>query len=204
VELLLRGSLPRLQLERSAFGNFIRNYIFHRPTGEIDPRFRRFPVFEAGGEDARFVGAEGSAQWEPVRHLVLDGNLSWVHATLAATGDPLPAIPPVNGGFRVRYDRAFGFLSAGLDGAAAQHRISPSIPDPQSPGQLLIPERPTSGYGLMNASGGLRWARGERFHTLTLSVDNLTDNTWRDHLSRIKDVAPQPGRNLRLIYAVQF
>jgi iron complex outermembrane recepter protein len=204
IEVLVRGSLPRLQLEVSAFGNFIRNYIFHRPTGEIDPRFFRFPVFEAGGEDARFIGAEGGAQWEPVRHLVLDGNVSWVHATLSTTGDPLPAIPPLNGGFRVRYDRPFGFLSAGVDGAAAQHRISPSIPDPRSPGQLLIPERPTSGYGLVNASGGLRWARGERFHTVTLSVDNLTNTTWRDHLSRIKDVAPQPGRNVRLLYSVQF
>ena len=27
---------------------------------------------------------------------------------------------------------------------------------------------------------------------------------WHDHLSRIKDVAPQPGRNVRLTYRVQF
>jgi iron complex outermembrane recepter protein len=41
-------------------------------------------------------------------------------------------------------------------------------------------------------------------HTLTLQVENLTDAVWRDHLSRIKEVAPQPGRNVQLLYRVNF
>jgi iron complex outermembrane recepter protein len=203
-DLFLRASLPRLQVEASLFHNSIRNFIHHRPTGEIDPRFHRFPVFEARGEDARFLGAEGGAQWEPVRNLVLDGTLSWVRATRVAPGDPLPAIPPLNGGLRARYDRTGYFLSFGWDAAAAQHRVPRAIPDPIGSGGAILPERPTPGYGLLHAGAGLRWAEGARFHTLTLSIDNLTDAVWRDHLSRIKDVAPQPGRNLQLLYRVQF
>lgn len=203
-DLFLRATLPRLQLEGSLFHNFIRNYIYHQPTGEIDPRFRRFPVFEARGEDARFVGMEGRVQWEAVRHVVLDGTASLVHATRLESDDPLPAIPPLNGGLRARYDMKRFFMSLGWEGAAAQHRVPRAIPDPIGSGAAILPERPTAGYGLLNGGAGFRWGEGARFHTLTLSINNLTDAVWRDHLSRIKDVAPQPGRNVQLLYRVQF
>ena len=41
-------------------------------------------------------------------------------------------------------------------------------------------------------------------HTLTLRVSNILDSEWRDHLSRVKAVAPQPGRNIQLLYRVDF
>jgi iron complex outermembrane recepter protein len=161
-------------------------------------------VFEARGEDARFFGVEGGVQWEPVRRLVLDGTASWVRGTRVDGDDPLPAIPPLNGGFRVRYDRSTTFVTLGWDAAAPQRRVPQAVPDPFGAGDPIFPERTTGGYGLLNAGAGLRWSEGPRFHTLTLSVDNLTDAVWRDHLSRIKDVAPQPGRNVQLLYRVQF
>jgi iron complex outermembrane recepter protein len=203
-EVLLRAALPRVRVEASVFRNAIRGYVHHRPTGETDPRFFRFPVFEARGEDARFVGAEGSVQWEPVRHVVVDGSAAWVRASLAGSGDPLPAIPPLNGRLGVRYDPGRWFATAAWQGAGAQNRVAPALPDPVGAGPPLVPERRTPGYGLLHAGAGLRWMRGARFHTLTLSADNLTDAEWRDHLSRIKDVAPQPGLNLQVLYRVAF
>jgi iron complex outermembrane recepter protein len=204
IDLFVRATLPRLQVETNVFLNQVGNYIHYQPTSEIDPRFRRFPVFEARGEDARFVGAEGRVQWEPVRRLVLDGTASLVRATRLGIGDPLPAIPPFNGGVRARYDRDGYFLTLGWDGAARQGRVPRAIRDPLGSDTEILPERPTAGYGLLNAGAGLRWADGPRFHTLTLSIDNLTDAVWRDHLSRIKEVAPQPGRNVQLLYRLQF
>jgi iron complex outermembrane recepter protein len=203
-EVLMRGSLPRLQLEASAFYNLMRGYIHHQPTGEIDSRFHRFPVFEATGEHARFLGAEGGAQWEPLRRLVVDGHASWVRARRLDSDAPLPSIPPFSGGARARWEGVAYFISLGVNGARPQYRVAPAFPDPLGSGNLLVPERPTPGYRLVNASAGLRWMERNRFHTLTLAVDNLTDSVWRDHLSRIKDVAPQPGRNLRLLYQVQL
>jgi iron complex outermembrane recepter protein len=203
-DLFARVALPRLQAEASVFLNSLSNYIYHQPTGEIDPRFRRFPVFQASGEDVRFFGAEAGAQWEVVRNLVLDGTASWVRGTRVAGDDPLPAIPPLNGGLRARYDRELFYVSLGWDAAGPQNRVPRAIADPLGAGTMILPERPTPGYGLLNAGAGLRWAEGPRFHTVTLAIDNLTDTVWRDHLSRIKEVAPQPGRNLRLLYRVQF
>jgi outer membrane receptor protein involved in Fe transport len=40
--------------------------------------------------------------------------------------------------------------------------------------------------------------------TLTARLDNVTDRLYRNHLSLIKDVVPEIGRNFKLLYSVQF
>ena len=35
-----------------------------------------------------------------------------------------------------------------------------------------------------------------------MTVDNLFDETWRDPMWRAKQLAPQPGRNVRLMLQV--
>ena len=63
-------------------------------------------------------------------------------------------------------------------------------------------ETATDGYSLLEIGAGLRWIAWGQSHSLTLGIGNVTDRAWRDHLSRIRTVAPQPGRNLRLTYHV--
>jgi iron complex outermembrane recepter protein len=201
VDVFLRGSLPRLELEASVFGNRIGNYIYYQYTGEIDPRFRRYPVFQAFGDDALFVGAEGRAQWEAVRNLVLDATVSAVRATRTTTDDPLPDIPPLGVSARARYETPRWFASLGWEGHASQDRVPRPI---AVNGETVRPQQPTAGAALLNAGIGLRWAAGDRLHTLTLQADNVLDTEWRDHLSRIKEVAPQPGRNVQLLYRLSF
>jgi iron complex outermembrane receptor protein len=53
---------------------------------------------------------------------------------------------------------------------------------------------------VVNVSVARRWLLGTQLHEVTASVDNLFDVDWRDHLWRAKQVAPQPGRNVRLLY----
>jgi iron complex outermembrane recepter protein len=201
VDLFARGALPRLQLEASVFGNRISNFIHYQATGEIDPRFHRYPVFQARSDDALFVGAEGRFQWEVSRSLVVDGTMSGVRATRIATDDPLPDIPPVTASLRLRHEAPRWFASLGWDGTASQDRVPRPI---QVDGDWVQPQRPTAGAALLNAGIGIRWSAGDRLHTLTLRADNLLDTEWRDHLSRIKDVAPQPGRNIQLLYRLGF
>jgi iron complex outermembrane recepter protein len=201
VDVFVRGSMPRLAVEGSIFANRLSNFIYYQATGELDPRFRRYPVFEARGDDALFVGAEGRAQWEAARNLVVDATVSGVRATRTSTNDPLPDIPPVTASARVRYETPRWFAMAGWDGAASQDRVPRAIP---INGEAVHPQQPTAGSGLLNAGFGLRWTAGERLHSVTVRVDNVLDTEWRDHLSRIKDVAPQPGRNVQLLYRLSF
>lgn len=206
-DVFVRANRPQLSLELAGYVNRVDNYIYYRPTGEtvlVDREGdlgRVTPVYEARGDDANFVGGEGRVQWEAHDGLVLDATASYTRATRRTADDPLPAIPPLNGTLDVRYSWGDFFGSLGVKAAAAQHRV----PEPvERGGERVRPEQPTDGYGLLHASLGWRYMSRHLLHTLTLTGNNLTDAVWRDHLSRIKDVAPQPGRNVRLTYRVQF
>jgi hypothetical protein len=43
---------------------------------------------------------------------------------------------------------------------------------------------------------------GRAVHTITGRLDNVTDELYRNHLSLIKDLAPEMGRNFKLLYNV--
>ena len=45
---------------------------------------------------------------------------------------------------------------------------------------------------------------GTVLHTVTGRVDNVTDELYRNHLSLIKDLTPEMGRNVKLLYSVKF
>lgn len=206
-DVFLRVNRPRLSLELAGYLNRVDNYIYYRPTGETvlvdrEGDFGRVtPVYEARGDDADFLGGEGRVQWEALGGFVVDATASYTRATRRTERDPLPAIPPLNGTLDLRYEWNDIFGSVGLKAAAEQNRV----PDPVARGDERVrPEEPTDGHGLLHASLGWRHVGSRLLHTVTLTGNNLTDAVWRDHLSRIKDVAPQPGRNVRLTYRVQF
>src|SRR5690606_15545513 len=136
--------------EASVFRNVVSNYIYYAPTGELDPRFGRFPVFAARGSDAVFEGAEAAVQWELVRRWVLDASASYVRGTRTGDDDPLPAIPPLNGSVGVRYEADAFFLNASWEAAAAQNRVPRPIQVPNEGGELIQTERPTAGYDVVD------------------------------------------------------
>ena len=65
-------------------------------------------------------------------------------------------------------------------------------------------EDETAGYTVFNLAAGLRLTLGGRLNVLTLSVENLTDEEYRNHLSRVKEIMPEAGRGLYLTYRVVF
>jgi outer membrane receptor protein involved in Fe transport len=41
-------------------------------------------------------------------------------------------------------------------------------------------------------------------NTVTLRAENLTNQLYRNHLSLIKALVPEMGRNVKLLHTVQF
>lgn len=207
MDLFVRADHGRVRSELTGFFNRVDGYIFTRNTGltvliDRTGDFGRVtPVFENTGRDADFWGAEGSTQVEVLPALVFDATASYVRASQRVSDNPLPRIPPLHGSAEIRYLGRRFFGSAGMDGAAAQRRVpDPVIVD----GNERRPEQPTDAYATLYAELGLRLTARGTFHRLSLRGRNLTDATWRNHTSRIKDVAPQPGRNVVLTYRVEF
>lgn len=208
-EVFVRASQPRLDLEVATYYNRIQNYIFHRNTGQtvlVDRRGelgRVTPVFLADGADAEFLGAEGRVQWEALPNLVVDATATYTRATRLEDSDPLPFIPPLNGELDLRYQMDSFFVSVGTEAAASQTRV-PNPVDVPGTDEDARPQQPTDGYGLLNAGLGYTLEMQNMRHHITLHGNNLTNEEYRNHLSRTKEVAPEPGRNLRLTYRVNF
>jgi iron complex outermembrane recepter protein len=192
IDVFMRAAFANMHAEIGFFRNAISDFIYYRPTGELDPRLGQYPVYGAAQSDVVLRGVDGRLQWEVFRHWVVDGSASYVHGARDDDDDgnvALPAMPPLHGSLSVRRDGANVFAGLGVEGAAAQNRTAEF-------------EEPTPAYALLNATGGLRWTALGRMNTLTIQIDNVLDTTWRDHLSRIRQVAPQPGRNIQVLYRV--
>jgi iron complex outermembrane receptor protein len=139
---------------------------------------------------------------------VVDGTASYVRARFTSERAPIPVIegadttfvpaslfppliPPLNGRVGLRYENPRVFGGATVRWSAAQERLGDF-------------ETRTPGYATGTLDAGVRLLIGGRFHTLTARVDNVTDEEYRDHLSRIKEIMPQPGRSFVLMYRLSF
>jgi iron complex outermembrane recepter protein len=70
--------------------------------------------------------------------------------------------------------------------------------------RTLGDETPTDGYTLLRLFAVYSVQTGRALHTITARLDNVTDELYRNHLSLIKDLAPEMGRNVKLLYNVKF
>jgi hypothetical protein len=65
-------------------------------------------------------------------------------------------------------------------------------------------EEPASGYGLLKLFTSYSFNAGGAVNTITARLDNVTDELYRNHLSLIKHLVPEMGRNFKLLYNVRF
>lgn len=145
--------------------------------------------------DVRLWGFEAIAETEIFHtggaHVGLEVSADYVRGTLASDGSPLPRMPPLRFGGRLRFDGAPIRASLGARYVAAQDRTAEF-------------ESRTPSYPSLDASVSWRILRSGRVHELVLQGRNLTDADQRNHVSLLKDDVPMPGRDLRLMYRVAF
>lgn len=190
IDLFLRLDRGAVRGEFAAFRNSVAGYLYPRETGEISPR-TQLPIYQYTGADALLVGFESGLEIALGDRVALDGTLSWVRGTLVDDDEPLPYIPPLNGRVGLRYDTPVWFAGAEARLAAGQDRL----------GEF---ETPTDGYVVLGLSAGLRTTLSGQLHTVTLRLDNATDETYRNHLSRTKEIMPEAGRGVSLVYRLVF
>ena len=121
----------------------------------------------------------------------LNGTVSYVEGTITETDNPLPFIPPLTG--KVNFQYNYRGFTAGISSrfASEQSRL----------GEF---EEPTDGYQIFDASIQYIFNRDNFLHTFSISAENFTDETYRMHLSRVKSIMPEPGRNIKVLYRVYF
>ncbi|MBC8030068.1 MAG: TonB-dependent receptor [Pyrinomonadaceae bacterium] len=184
----LRHSSNRLRFEANGFFYHIDNFVFLAPTGAIqddliEAEYRQATTRYAGTE-ARF-----DAQLHPTLWLNLGAD--YVNAELTSTGTPLPRIPPLRGrvGLEIRYK---GLL------------LNPEVVMAKDQNRLFPTETRTAGYATFGLSGSYLIARQHAAHIISFNAFNLGDSLYRNHLSFIKEFAPEMGRGLRVTYTLRF
>jgi len=216
VDLLVRRFGERTRVEASAYGMQISDFITFRPqmdplTGAPmrDPRLRRYVIYRPESALAQVRGFELRAHILPASGWGVDLS---VHGASGrdSEGEPLSGFPP--GAIRLRVERAWQAMTLAMTGEAlgAQREV-PTPPSSSGlscnigaggPDEALLPAEycPTPGVLLLGALATFRLPRSPAVGqgVLVVGVDNLFDRRWHDPLWRAKQVAPQPGRNVRI------
>jgi iron complex outermembrane recepter protein len=188
----LRFTEGRFRGEITGFANRFNGFIYQDFTGGVEDGL---PVLKFEQADATFAGLETALELSLMHtgkhHVLLEGWGDYVRASLRDLDQPLPRIPPLRAGTRLRYDGGALRGGIGFTRVAAQERVSPF-------------ETETDGYSMLDASVGYRLFTGGVVHDFVLRGTNLTNQEARVHPSYIKDLAPLPGREIRLMYRVYF
>ncbi|MBX3173228.1 MAG: TonB-dependent receptor [Gemmatimonadaceae bacterium] len=205
VDVFARIERQRVRGEVAAFANRLQGYLFPRNTGEPGRQAQRWK-FQYTNEDATLVGAEGDIEITLREHVVLEATASYVRGVIAGDRDTIPGIggapdvvesaylplmPPLNGRVGLRHETPRWSFGGHVRWAARQTLLGDF-------------ETETPGYATLNLHAGWRFVSGDRLHAFTLRLDNLLDTEVREHLSRTKDIIPDAGRNVTLLYRVQF
>jgi iron complex outermembrane receptor protein len=142
------------------------------------------------GSDALLQGVEAHADVQITPRLALEAGVDYVRGTLTTDDSALPRMPPLRGRLGLRYQHNAFQAGAEVTLAAAQRRVAGA-------------ETPTEGYQLLRVFTS--YSFGEMVtSTITARLDNATNTLYRNHLSLIKDLVPEPGISARLLYSVGF
>jgi len=170
------------------FYNNLNNYIIPRNTGEIN--YQTFlPIYATTGVGAIFYGAEAQIDWNFLGNFSFSTTASYTHGAFKENNQPLPQIPPLKSLIELKYSDENILCGFNSEIAAAQNRVDTF-------------EEPTPGYVVYNSYVQYTFITGDLIHNLSLNFDNVFNKEYYNHLSRIKSVLPEAGRNLRLSYKV--
>ncbi len=174
IDISLESKTTHWEFFVNPYYNYIRNYIFLQPSGEVK---EDLPVYYYTQSDAYLFGGEAGFHFHP-------HPLDWIHieASYSTTygqdtgGNDLPLMPSskinasVNGNFPIKkkLDNLLVFL---------QYQYSFKQP------HIANYEISTPSYSLLNA--GVRL--GFKHFSFDVNVNNVFDKLYYDHLSRYKN-----------------
>jgi iron complex outermembrane receptor protein len=183
-----RYGTGRAQFEANAFYYDFSNFVFLAPTGAVEDGLPEAVYSQA---DSSFYGSEVGLNFGLIpNRLNLDSSFDIVRARIK-DGPSLPRIPPVRGRFGLE------FLAGGL-------RIQPEAVFASDQDRLFLTETRTAGYTTFNLRGSYTLPQQHFAHVFTFNAFNLGDRLYRNHLSFIKEFAPEVGRGVRVAYTLRF
>jgi iron complex outermembrane receptor protein/hemoglobin/transferrin/lactoferrin receptor protein len=216
-DLSLRVRRDRVTAEITGYVNAISNYIYLRNTGETNEG-SGLPVFAAEQTDAVIPGIEATLETSVQPWLQVGGSTAILDGTGDGLGDDggdgeLPLLPSNTVSGFIRWvpadtDRLRNSqLEVQVKHAFQKDAAGRFEPFSQFDGGFGPPfgTASTQAYNVVNveAQTTLRLGLGAPL-TLSVGVDNLLDETYRDFLDTYKGYALSPGRDVQFSLSTTF
>ncbi len=185
-EIFVYHKFENLDFNLNAFYNFLNSYIIPRNTG--DTNYQTFlPIYKTFGENVTIYGFEGSIKIKLMRDVFLQSSISHTTGKFRNSKKPLPQIPPTKGLNQIYFNNEKLTFGISNEWALAQNRVD-------------IFEQPTAGYGIFSFYGQTIFALGKFVSSISINIENIFNKEYRNHLSRIKSIYPEAGRNFRITF----
>ena len=216
-DLSFRVRRDRVTAEVTGYVNAIRNYIYLENTGETNTG-SGLPVFAADQTDAVIPGIEATVETRPLPWLQVGASTAVLDGTgngLGAQGDDgqLPLLPSNTvSGFARWVPADTGPLSNSQVELSVKHAFQKDAagrfePFAQFDGEFGPPfgTASTRAYSVVNVEARTTLALGFGAPlTVSVGVDNLLDETYRDFLDTYKGYALSPGRDVQFSLSTTF
>jgi iron complex outermembrane receptor protein len=182
--------------EISFFRNQVNNFIYPSPTGITDSA-SGFQIYDITQASSSFIGYEYNIQIQPAEWIIFTFLGDFVKTRNDQTLQPLPYTPPAKNILSVKFQKQnlgslynpyFNF-SAKI--VSAQNEVDPL-------------ETASPGYTLLEAGLGCDFILSKAIASLDLSVTNISNVKYTDHLSRYRYYAMAPARGFNLKVTVPF
>ncbi|MCG8310940.1 MAG: TonB-dependent receptor [Cytophagales bacterium] len=181
------------------FTGYYNQYIYLAPQAEFSELPAGGQVYQYTQHDAFFTGLECSFEYELMRNLHFRTAMEYVWNKNLETDLPLPFTPPFSIYGELEYGKnvsnspiKYYFFRANYHYFADQDRVDRN-------------EHPTPGYDLVTLAGGFDFEMSHHTAQVRLSVHNLFDTPYMNHLSRYRLLnLPEQGSNIVLSIKLPF
>lgn len=195
------------QLELHLYSNYIKDFIFLSPTGRPTLTIRgAFPEFRYTQTDSRFTGFDLSGNFQLHKRVWLNSKLSYLHAQDITHNQPLIMIPPNRWENTLHYDWKKTGVSLTNLYVAKQNRVPDKVIFSDIPTNEIVFNQyggdfapPPPAYSLWSAAVSQQFKLGQNNGlSVSLTVSNLFNTTYRDYLNRFRYFTDEIGRNFTL------
>lgn len=167
------------------------NYLAPRATGDTNWS-QILPIYQVSGDDALLMGASASVETVAEIGFYAQAGASYVCGFYQNENwSDMPQIPPFKFHGEVAY--VWTHVRAGINTefALAQNRLDRY-------------EQRTPGFVTFGASLEFHWSLTLARYSIVLRGDNLFNADVRNHLSRLKSVMLEKGRNVSILAKAEF
>ena len=211
-ELTLKGRSDKSEVRITGYYNFSPNYHLSKPLGACEKEFILGESHPCAGADfiewgagssgwlykyklsgirTALYGFESELKYKLLNYINLFGKVSIIRGQNLSENNHLEYIPPDKYFLLTELDLNPISTLLTLKKVSAQNKI----------GEF---ETKTEGYFIANISLIYTLNKTNLKHKIILGLDNIFNQEYYNHLSTIKEIMPEKGRSLRILYRIFF